>query len=33
MFFVENGPKNLVTVDEMGHIYVWRYVQEFVTSK
>ena len=33
IFFVENGPKNLVTVDELGHIFVWRYTEEFVTSK
>ncbi len=26
MFFVENGPKTLITVDELGHIYVWSYV-------
>jgi hypothetical protein len=25
IFFVENGPKNLVTVDDLGHIFVWRY--------
>jgi hypothetical protein len=33
IFFVENGPKNMITVDELGHIFVWSYVQELVTSK
>ena len=31
--FVENGPQTLVTVDENGHIYVWKYTQEHLTSK
>jgi hypothetical protein len=33
IMFVENGPKHLVSVDELGHIFVWSYLQEFVTSK
>jgi hypothetical protein len=31
--FVENGPQNIVTIDENGHIFVWKYNAENVTSK
>jgi len=25
IFFIENGPKSLITIDEAGHLFVWRY--------
>lgn len=31
--FVENGPQSLVTVDENGHIYFWKYIKEHLTTK
>jgi hypothetical protein len=33
IFFIENGPKSLITIDEVGHLFVWRYTQEQVTAK
>jgi hypothetical protein len=33
MFFIENDPKNLASIDENGHIFIWKYTKEYVTSK
>ena len=33
IFFIENGPKSLVTIDAAGHLFIWKYSQEYVTAK
>lgn len=31
--FIENSPMNIVTIDDNGHIFIWKYTAEHVTSK